>query len=134
MKFCFRNISLLLILALGINIFTLPVYALEEDEELQEIRLTYEEALEKAIRKSTSLRKTEKNIEINDEQRDVAAAKVVSLRPSGDDIFVTEESNLSAIMSVLEKDLQDKAYDLEIEMEKESIGLQVKKYFDDIHF
>lgn len=104
-------------------------------------KLSYEEAVQKAIEESYALKKLEKDKVIAEEGREIIRSTVSTTRPKPNvedydggwsEVFITDAANKQALLSVMQADIGLKSYEYNKQIQAEAIRYQVKALFNSI--
>lgn len=106
----------------------IPVLEIKEEGT----KITYEEALQKALKNSVDLKKLEEDIKITEERQENAGNAVTVERPSGNGIYVSDAPHINALLNLVAVNIGGEVNKYQKEIKESIVEYQVKTAFNSI--
>lgn len=116
------------------NLGAYPTLSINEEGT----KITYDQAVEKALANSLALKSIEESIKVSEELQETARDAVTTQRPSAEDytneaaIFVAEAVHINSLLGLIQADYGVEAAKYKKEIQEGVIKYQVKSSFDSI--
>lgn len=110
-----------------------PVLEIKEEGA----KITYEEALKRALKNSSDLKKLAEDIKITEEKKENASSVIVVERPPGygaprTDVFISDATHISDLVNLVSLDIGREASEYQKEIKQTLIEYQVKTAINNI--